>query len=218
MLVGPAIVVCRRSKGRQFPQSRFLPTVESIIPKLLSAILAAGHFLFCRLEVRLRRSLVCFLPKRLGQKEAEKRGKSMLELLARREIARSITRFRALQPSPELQDFVATIPRKRNEVRSRRRSPRRPLIANVTVVPLDAGFCPIGPPFIACTRNVSTGGICLYHQSRAPSAFLYLEIEAIDSPPTQAVMKVLRQTRVGRFWEIAGRTREANGDPTAASP
>ena len=113
---------------------------------------------------------------------------------------------------------MATIPPKRNEVRGRRRSPRRPLIANVTVVPLDAGFRPIGPPFIACTRNVSTGGICLYHQSRAPSAFLYIEIEAIDVPPTQAVMKVLRQTRVGRFWEIAGRMREAKSDPTAAAP
>jgi hypothetical protein len=142
----------------------------------------------------------------------------MLEQLARREIARSITRFRALRPSPELQDFVATIPRKRNEVRNRRRSPRWPLIANVTVVPLDAEFCPIAPPFIACTRNVSTGGICLYHQSRAPSAFLYLEIEAIDAPPTQAVMKVLRQRRVGRFWEIAGRMREAHGDLAAAAP
>jgi len=137
----------------------------------------------------------------------------VLEQLARREITRSINRFRALQPLPELREFVATIPRKRNEVRNRRRFPRRPLVANVTVIPLDGEFRPIGPPFIACTRNISTGGICLYHQCRAASAFLYLEIEAIDSPPTQAVMKVLRQSRVGQFWEIAGRIREANRDP-----
>ena len=137
----------------------------------------------------------------------------MLEQVARREIFRSISRFRALQPLPELREFVASMPRKKNEVRNRRRFPRWPLVANVTVVPLDVEFRPIAPPFIACTRNVSTGGICLYNQSRAPSDFLYLEIEAIDSPPTQAVMKVLRQTRVDRFWEIAGKIREANRDP-----
>ncbi len=137
----------------------------------------------------------------------------MLEQVARREIFRSISRFRALQPLPELREFVAAMPRKKNEVRNRRRFPRWPLVANVTVVPLDVEFRPIAPPFIACTRNISTGGICLYHQSRAPSDFLYLEIEAVDSSPTQAVMKVLRQTRVDRFWEIAGKIREANRDP-----
>jgi len=139
----------------------------------------------------------------------------MLEQLARREIARSITRFRALQPLPELRDFVAAIPSVRNEVGRRRRTPRTQMVADVTVIPLDTDFCPIGPPFIACTKNASTGGICLYHLKRAPSPFLYIEIESIDSQPMKAVMKVLRQTQVGRFWEIAGKIRKANGDPKA---
>ena len=139
----------------------------------------------------------------------------MLEQLARREIARSITRFRALQPLPELRDFVAALPPHRNDVHNRRRHPRAKLVADVTVVPLDTEFCPIGPPFIACTKNASTAGICLYHLKRAPSPFLYIEVESIDSPPMKAVMKVLRQTRVGRFWEIAGKIRKANGDPKA---
>ena len=94
---------------------------------------------------------------------------------------------------------------------------RWPLVGDVTVAPLDAAFRPIGPAFVACSRNISTGGICLYstdrlhlfHQSRAPSDFVYLEIEALDSPPVQAVMKVLRQTRVDRFWEFAGKIWEA---------
>jgi len=137
----------------------------------------------------------------------------MLCQVAAREISRSIARFRALQPLPELREFVTAMPRKRNEARNRRRFPRFPLVADVTAVPLDADFRPISPPFVACTRNISTGGICLYHQSRAPSDFLFLEIEALDSPPLQAVMKVLRQTRVDRFWEIAGRIREAKGGP-----
>ena len=132
----------------------------------------------------------------------------MLEQLASREISRSINRFRALQPLPGLREFVAAMPRKKNEVRNRRRYPRWPLVANVTVVPLDAEFRPIGPPFIACTRNISKGGICLYHQCPPPSTLLYLEIEAIDSPPTKAVMKVLRQNHLGQYWEIAGKIRE----------
>ena len=77
----------------------------------------------------------------------------------RREIVRSITRFPALQPSPELRDFVAAMPPNRNDVRHRRRSPRTRLVADVTVIPLDTEFCPIGPPFIACTKNASIGGI-----------------------------------------------------------
>jgi hypothetical protein len=139
----------------------------------------------------------------------------MLQQLAHREIARSITRFRAPQPLPELRDFVAAISPCGNEVCNRRRHPRRTLVADVTVVPFDTEFCPIGPPFIACTKNASPGGICLYHLRRAPSAFLYLEFETIDAPPMKAVMKVLRQTPVGRFWAIAGQMRKANGDPKA---
>jgi len=59
----------------------------------------------------------------------------------------------------------------------------------------------------------TASAICLFHQCRASSESLYLEIEIIDLPVTQAVMKVIRQTRVGRFWEIAGRIRGANRDP-----
>jgi hypothetical protein len=131
----------------------------------------------------------------------------MLEQLARREISRSITRFRALQPLPELREFVASLPRKKNEVRNRRRFPRWPLVANVTVVPLDVEFLPIGPPFIACTRNISTGGICLYNQSRAPSDFLYLEIDAIDpgcdeGSPTNSCRPILGDRRENQGGQL----------------
>jgi hypothetical protein len=141
----------------------------------------------------------------------------VLRQFALHEISQSIARFRALQPLPELRQFVAALPQKKTGVRLRRRFPRWPLVGDVTVAPLDAAFRPIGPAFVACSRNISTGGICLYstdrlhlfHQSRAPSDFVYLEIEALDSPPVQAVMKVLRQTRVDRFWEFAGKIWEA---------
>jgi hypothetical protein len=135
----------------------------------------------------------------------------MIGQLALREISRSIDRFQALQPSQELRDFVAGLPE--NQIShnpERRRYPRYPLVADVMVIPIDADFRPIAAPFIACTRNISTGGICFYHCSRAPSEFLYLELDDEGLPPMQAVMTILRQTPVDRFWEIAGQFYETN--------
>ncbi len=128
----------------------------------------------------------------------------MLDQLAVREITRSIDRFRALQPSHELREFVATIPVQADKTPERRGSPRFQLVVDVTVLPLDDTFHPISAPFVACCRNLSSGGICFYHQNPAPSEFLFVEIDSSDLPSMQAVMKVLRQTRVGQFWEIAG--------------
>jgi len=140
----------------------------------------------------------------------------MLGQMSFDEIARSIDRFRAMRPYPGLRDFVAAIPLKLDKNPDRRRAPRQSLVADVTGVPLDAECRPISPPFIACCRNISTGGICLYHHSPSPSELLYIEIEETDLPPMQAIMKVLRQRRVGQFWEIAGEFREEDGGPREA--
>jgi hypothetical protein len=138
----------------------------------------------------------------------------MLDQLVLGEISRSIARFRALQPLPWLREFVTSIPQGSNDVvPDRRRSPRYPLVADVTAVPLDPEFRPIGPPFIACSRNISTGGICLYHQCRAPAELLFVEIHAGDLPPMEAVLKVLRQTRIDRYYEIAGEFVVDHGQP-----
>ena len=131
----------------------------------------------------------------------------MINQLAAREISLSIDRFRALQPADDLREFVAAIPVNADRVPDRRRATRYPIVVDVIVVPLDETFRPISPPFVACCRNLSSGGICFYHQNRAPSDFLYLEIDSPELPAMQAVMKVLRQQSIGRFWEIAGEFR-----------
>jgi hypothetical protein len=119
------------------------------------------------------------------------------------EIAESIDRSTLDEPSDRLRNFLASLPPAR-KVSDRRRSERYSVIADVVVVPLDKDFSPAGRPFIACSLNVSAGGMCLYHSQPVDSSLLYVEIASPDAPGMSARMQVLRQSRVGGYIEIAG--------------
>jgi hypothetical protein len=119
------------------------------------------------------------------------------------EIAETIDRATLRQPSAGIREFLASLPAAR-KVSDRRRSVRYTVIADVIVVPLDQDLLPAAPPFVACSRNVSTGGMCLYHTEPVDAALLYVEIAAPDAPGMSALMQVLRQNRVGEYFEIAG--------------
>jgi hypothetical protein len=119
------------------------------------------------------------------------------------EIAESIDRSTLDEPSDRLRNYLASLPPAR-KVSDRRRSERYSVIADVVVVPLDKGFRPAGPPFIACSLNVSAGGMCLYHSEQVDATLLYVEIASPDAPGMSARMQVLRQRRVCGYFEIAG--------------
>jgi hypothetical protein len=110
---------------------------------------------------------------------------------------------------PRLREFVAALPATGIQVPNRRRFPRWPRVIDITVVPLDSTLRPIGAPTAAFTRNVSSGGICLYQPSQVRGDFFYLKMETTDSPSIQVVMSPLRQTAVDQFWEVAGTIRLA---------
>src|SRR5579863_8635185 len=137
-----------------------------------------GLFLASRFKAR-RLSSPAVLFSRIAARGSRELERTLINQLAAREISLSIDRFRALQPADDLREFVAAIPVNADRVPDRRRATRYPIVVDVIVVPLDETFRPISPPFVACCRNLSSGGICFYHQNRAPSDFLYLEI---DSP------------------------------------
>ena len=132
------------------------------------------------------------------------------------EIAESIDRSTLDEPSDRLRNYLASLPPAR-KVSDRRRSERYSVIADVVVVPLDKDFRPAAPPFIACSLNVSAGGMCLYHSEQVDAALLYVEIASPDAPGMSARMQVLRQRRVGGYFEVAGQFL-SDSPPKAAPP
>lgn len=119
------------------------------------------------------------------------------------EIAETIDRSTLHQPSAGLRAFLASLPQAKR-VSDRRKSERFSLIADVIVVPLEKDGRPLAEPFIACSLNVSAGGMCFYHSEPIDSTLLYVEIASPGAPGMSAQMRVLRQRRVGDYFEIAG--------------
>src|ERR1700730_1464082 len=85
-----------------------------------------------------------------------------------------------------------------------RRSKRYGAVLEVVVVPLNEHYRPSGLPFLAVTRDVSTGGLCMLHPRPAPASTLFVEIERPNDSPLDVVLNGRRNRRVGQFFEIAG--------------
>jgi hypothetical protein len=128
-------------------------------------------------------------------------------------IADVIDHSRLRGPSAGLRKFLASIPEAK--AADRRQTERYSVVADVIVVPLGDDLLPTAQPFVACSRNMSTGGMCLYHATPVESMLLYVEIALPDAPGMRALMKVLRQEPVGGYFEIAGQFL-ADCPPSAA--
>jgi hypothetical protein len=107
-------------------------------------------------------------------------------------------------PAEALIDFVKERAATKAGWREMRRSKRIPVQLEVAVQPLNESLRPSGRPFLAVTRDVSTGGLCLMHARPAPTETLFVEIPRPEVTPLYVVLKVLRNRRVGPFYEIAG--------------
>jgi hypothetical protein len=134
------------------------------------------------------------------------------------DIADTIDHSMLRKPPAGLREFLASFPEAKR-ASDRRQAERYSVIADVIVVPLGSDLRPDGRPFVACSRNVSTGGMCLYHAAPVESTLLYVEIAAPSAPAMSALMKVLRQKHVGPYFEIAGQflpessTRDSSPEP-----
>ena len=119
------------------------------------------------------------------------------------EIAETIDRSTLHEPSAGLREFLSSLPQAK-KVSDRRQSERFSVIADVIVVPLDKDCRPLAEPFIACSLNVSAGGMCFYHSEPIESTLLYVEIASPGAAGMSAQMRVLRQRPAGDYFEIAG--------------
>ena len=93
------------------------------------------------------------------------------------EISETIDRTVLPRPSAGLREFLSSLPQAKRPS-DRRKSERYSLIADVIVVPLDKECRPLAEPFVACSINVSAGGLCFYHSEPVDSTLLYVEISS----------------------------------------
>jgi hypothetical protein len=88
----------------------------------------------------------------------------------------------------------------------RRQSLRYPITMPVKATALNDEQRPSGEAFLAVTRDISVGGLCMYHLQPVTARFLQLEITSHSSDEElHVVMEVVRCRQTGPFFEIAGR-------------
>ena len=87
----------------------------------------------------------------------------------------------------------------------RRNSLRYPITMPVKATPLDDRQQPIGESFLAVTRDISIGGLCMYHLEAVSARFLQLELTSQSDEQLHVVLEVVRCRQTGPFFEIAGR-------------
>lgn len=75
----------------------------------------------------------------------------------------------------------------------------------VTAVPVDRSLQKSGEVFVALTRDISSGGIAMYHTRDVAEKFLALELIAPSGDKLRVLLEVLRCRPAGLFYEIAGR-------------
>lgn len=75
----------------------------------------------------------------------------------------------------------------------------------IVTVPVDESLRKTGEGFNAFTRDISSGGLAIYHTRHIAEKFLALEIKTTSGRRLRMLLHVLRCSRVGLFYEIAGR-------------
>lgn len=86
------------------------------------------------------------------------------------------------------------------------RTERRYLLSlPIAAVAVDSSLQRIGEPFIAVSRDISSGGIAMYHTRTVKEKLLALEMTAPAGDKLRVLMEVLRCHPSGLFYEIAGR-------------
>src|SRR5262249_53820654 len=89
----------------------------------------------------------------------------------------------------------------RNYIFDRRKHDRHSLAVVVNVTPIKDGR--LGEEFEAVTHDISAGGLAIIHQARLDEHYLSLRFPTFDQQPL--LLEILRQTKIGPFWMIAGK-------------
>ena len=103
-------------------------------------------------------------------------------------------------------DFVRRIIRseKLYTGRERRTHLRHPITMPVKATPLTDDQKPAGEPFVAVSRDISIGGMCLYHLFPVSEKYLELDLKGGANEQLHVILEVVRCRQAGPLYEIAG--------------
>jgi hypothetical protein len=87
----------------------------------------------------------------------------------------------------------------------RRQSLRYPITMPVKSTPVTDHYELCGDVFLAVTRDISLGGLCMYHLAPVTARYLQLEITNNNDEHLSVLMEVVRCRQTGPFFEVAGR-------------
>jgi hypothetical protein len=120
---------------------------------------------------------------------------------------KTFTKLRVSAPPERVANFIRRVIRgeKFYPGPERRLSLRYPITMPVKAWPLDDKMHTNGDAFLAVTRDISLGGLCMYHLESVDAQFLQLELTNQDDETLDVVMEVVRCRQTGPFFEIAGR-------------
>jgi hypothetical protein len=113
-------------------------------------------------------------------------------------------RTRLVQPPQAIAALLEQMKAEGQGLGDRRQAARRWMVTHVAAVAVNANYDPVGEPFMAVTRNISTRGLALIHTRTVESGMLVVELLAHAVPAIQLIMRVARCRALGRFYEIAG--------------
>ncbi len=100
----------------------------------------------------------------------------------------------------------------------RRSSERHGVAIPAVMMPIDAGFDPIGEATMVMARNISNRGASLVGTRAVNARFLAVELCTACGEQMQLVMRVLRCRFIRRFYEIGGQFVTKAGEQLATEP
>jgi hypothetical protein len=107
-------------------------------------------------------------------------------------------------PPAEIADYVTRLVAVDRKGVEKRSAHRFPLATAVPVMPIDDRLRPVGRPFMALTRNISTCGIALVHTRPVTTKYLVVELTSAADERLQVLLEVLRCRPLGPYCDIAG--------------
>jgi len=107
--------------------------------------------------------------------------------------------------SAEVEALLSKLVTKLRPGDDHRKSQRRPVAIAVPVIPVDEEGNPVGAPYLAMSRDISSGGICLIHTRATTSKFLLVELRAPRKESMKLLVEVVRCRSIGRTYEIGGK-------------
>lgn len=133
----------------------------------------------------------------------------------------NLDRDRLVHPPEAIATFIRRLSVRKYAGEEKRGRPRYQVTLPLIVQPVDAEMKPIGEPFRALTRDISTEGVGFYHTRKIDAQFAALEIENAQAGD-QGKMQVLVEIR--RCFPIHSALFEFGGqfvmrfDPNAPAP